>query len=675
MDSLKETRRQIVIALNAVIIVVVIGIIGYTVIEGMVLLDAIWMTLETLTTIGYGDIVPKTPQGRIFTLFLIVIGLSVFAFGLQASATFLLSPVIRDLRARRRTQRVIDGLQHHYLICGVGELVDTTIKSLLDAAKRRQAYQWEQIYKPIDHFLDGIFGDDAHGHFPRIRSIARSIILFFVRIFHQSETLLDVLVVVTPNPAYASQLRDKGLLVVEGDPTIDDVLRQAGIEHAQAMMVMLDSDTEALLTVLTARSLNTHLDITAATLEEQLAPKMIRVGANGVIAPYEVAGQFLNNATLRPAVNEFFNSILFNQHSDMQTTQINLWDDSPWIGQRLSKLRLREQYQAAVIGLRLENGGFSYAPSDDYILKEGEVVIAVAPAHYITAIQQSARGDAPPKPRMAVWQRLPQPAIPIRTPQRNYTLEEAEQAIAEMSGHFIVCGTGRVARNAINKLDPARPFVIVSDNPAYTDELLARGFRVIHGNAIQESVLKKAGVERALAIMVAIDDDATSVLTILNCRALSKRLLITATALSDEMMPKLQRAGADRVVGPFQVAAQFVLLATTRPAVSDFLQYVVYNYSAKIETAELYMQHDSPWIGRDIESLLLDRLFRAGVIGIRQADGHYIYAPPGDYILKEHEVLIVVTPMEHSDELRVTAHASATGRPVSLRRGYFETGN
>jgi len=449
-------------------------------------------------------------------------------------------------------------------------------------------------------------------------------------------------------------------------------LERAGIQHAQAMMVMLDSDTEALLTVLTARTLNPNLDITAATLEEELAPKMIRVGANGVVAPYDVAGQFLNNATLRPAVNEFFNSILFNQRSDMQTTQIYLWDDSPWIGQRLGKLNLRERYRAAVIGLRLDDGSFLYAPNDDYVLNESEILIAVAPAQQIPAIQQSARGSTSLKPRVATWQRLPLPAIPIRSPRRSYTLEESGEAIAGMSGHFIICGTGRVARNATNKLDPARPFVLISDDEAYTGELLGRGFRVIQGNPSQEAVLKQAGVDRALAIMVAIEDDAASVLTVLNCRALSKRLLITATALSDEMIPKLHRAGADRVVGPFQVAAQFVLLATTRPAVSDFLQYVVYNYAAGIETTELYMQDDSPWIGRSIESLLLNRSFRAGVIGIRQASGQYIYAPPGDYVLKNHEVLIVVTPMEHSDELRVTAHASATGRPLSLRRGYFE---
>src|SRR5262249_24732350 len=152
--------------------------------------------------------------------------------------------------------------------------------------------------------------------------------------------------------------------------TNDDLLKRAGIERAHAMMVMLDNDTEALLTVLTARSLNSSLGITAATLEEDLAPKMIRVGANGVVAPYDVAGQILNNATLRPAVNEFFNSIVFSQKTDSQATQLFLWDDSPWISQCLGDLQLRQEFQAGVIGLRLESGNFIHVPPDDYVLQE-----------------------------------------------------------------------------------------------------------------------------------------------------------------------------------------------------------------------------------------------------------------------------------------------------------------
>jgi voltage-gated potassium channel len=631
------------------------------------------LTVITLATIGYGDIYAKTAEGRLFTVILILFGLGTVGFGLQAGATFLVSPVMRDLRRRRQTQRSINQLKNHFIICGAGELVDKTVKYLMESAKQRQAVQLEIVYRPVDRFLDAIFGDDAHGHYPGLRRRMRSMFLFFVNRVQHPETLLDVIVVVTPNQTFAEHLRNNGLLVVDGDPTSDEILRQAGVTHAQSMMVMLDSDTETLLAVLTARNLNPQIDITATALEEGLAPKIIRVGANGVLTPFEVAGQYLNNTTLRPAVNDFFTSILFSEKTEIRAVQLHLWDDSKWIGQRLGHLKLRERFKAAIVGLRLSNGDYLYAPDDLYILKEDEVLIAVAPLRYINALQQDGQERSTADARAVNWQRLPLPAITPSAPKQSYTLEQAEAATASMTGHFIICGSGRVARNAINKLNPERPFVIICDDASYVQELLARGFRLVHGNPAQEGVLRKAGADRAQAIMVALEDSANTVLTVVNCRAMSKSLLITATAQNDDIIPKLYRAGADRVIGPFQVAAQFVLLAATRPVVSDFLQHVTFNYQVGIETTELYMQDDSPWIGKSISELLLYRLFQAGVIGVRHRSGEYTYAPPTEYVLQPYDILIVVTPMVHSDELRIMAHGSATKRPRSLRHGFFES--
>jgi voltage-gated potassium channel len=669
MDSFQETRRQIRIALIAIGIVVPLGVIGFVVLEHLSLLDAIWLTVITLATIGYGDIYAKTEGGRLFTILLILTGLSAFAFAIQATATFLISPAIRDLRRRRTTQRRIDRLENHYIICGVGEMVDKTISYLFERAETRQAFQREQFYGPFDRFLDRVMGDDDAGHFSHLRGWIRRIILGITRSFQSNaESLLDVVVVITQDVAYAERLRGTGLLALEGEPTSDEILKNAGIERAQAMMVMLSSDTEALLTVLTARNYNPNLYITAAALEEELTQKMIRAGANNVIAPFDVAAQFFNNATLRPAVNDFFDSVLFSQRSNYQTTQLQLWDDSPWIGQRLGKLRLREQFDAGVIGLRLEDGSYMYAPGEDYYLKEHEIIVVVAPIRYIPAMQLACREGTGSIPRTPNWQRLHVPIPPRQSSRSPYSLVEAEKAIQEMSAHFVICGTGRVARNAISKLDPERPFVIVSYDNTYTAELLRRGFRVVHGNPTSEQTLRKARVDHALAIMVAIEDEADRILTVLTCRSLSKRLLITATADADHMIPKLHRAGADRVASPFRIGAQFVLLATTRPAVSDFFQYVLFNYQAGIETTELYMQDDSPWIGSTIADLRLERLFRAGVIGVRLANGQYLYAPSAEHMIGEHEVLIVVTPMVHSDELRLTAHGSTSKRPYTLRR-------
>ena len=155
----------------------------------------------------------------------------------------------------------------------------------------------------------------------------------------------------------------------------------------------------------------------------------------------------------------------------------------------------------------------------------------------------------------------------FQTSDKRYSLHEAEGAIKDLSKHFVICGDGPTIRNALGHLNPDRPFVFVSNNNALTSEMLKRGFRVVHGDPTQEDTLSRAGVDRALATMVSIEDNADQVLTILNCRIMSESLLITATANSDEMIPKLRRAGADRVISPFRIAAQFVLLATTRPAV------------------------------------------------------------------------------------------------------------
>ncbi len=663
MDSFKEARQQIRLSFAVIGITITIGVVGFMILEQLSLLDSIWLTVITLATIGYGDIYARTAEGRVFTVLLILFGLGAVGYGLQASAAFFLSPIVNDFRQRRRIQRAVNRLQHHYIICGAGELVDDTIQYLLESNARRMAMQKQSWLEPLDNRLQSLFGT----HTSILKRFITVIMAYPISWLHRGETLLDQVVVVTPDHQFADHLRSHDVLVIEGDPTNDQVLRLAGVDHAQAIIIMLDDDTEALLSVLTVRSVNETIDIIAAAMEEQAAHKMIRVGANDVVAHYDIVGSFLNNATLRPVVYDFLSSILFSDHTSHVTTQIRLTSDSPWIGKKLGDLQLRDRYASHIIGLRQEGGLYRYTPPDDYPLQEGEFMIAVTPvkkAHHL----QSQTMTSVLSSRIPNWQRLPRPARPSQPIQRVYTLDECPVVIGQMRGHFIICGLGRVSQNAIHKLDPARPFVIICADMQSAADLLARGFRVVLGKSTDDAVLRQAGVERALGIMIDIEDDATSVMTVLNCRAINKRLLITAAAANEQIQPKLLRAGADRVMVPFQVAAQFILLSAIRPVISEFLQYIVYNYHAGIETTELYMQADSPWIGQSLRELQLEQRFEAGVLGIRLVDGQYEYAPPTDHVVQTGEVLIIVVPMRYADELRVLALGSAQSRPSSLRR-------
>lgn len=664
----QDLYGQIRIAIIAIMIVIPIGVVGFMIIEGWSFLQAVYVTIVTLSTVGYGDAVPSSDAGRIFTIFLLIFGIGSFTYAAQAAIGILTNPKVRDIRQQRRTQKQVNKLKNHYVICGEGELVDKTVSYLLQSAITRQQVMWEQAYQPIDAFLDRLLGDDAEGHNVKLRDKMKQFIMYCIRLLYREATLLDVVVVITESRNYAEHLRSAGLTVIHGKPSDEIILKQAGIKRAQAIVAMLNNDTKTLLTILTAHKLNPAIYITAAALDEELQHKMLRVGANNVVAPYDVAGKFLNNTTLRPAVSDYMNSILFSHASEFRLTQLHLFDDSPWIGRRLGALHLKDNYQAGIIGIQQQEGTYRYAPTGDYTLQEDEVLLAVAPAHEIQPLQQACREGTAPKLRLTTWQRLPV-KDEIVTSSKTYTLESAEHAIAYMSNHFIICGTDRVAQNAIDNLNPERPFVIISDHDGLTEKWLGRGFRVIHGNPTQELTLKKAGIEHAQAIMVSLEDEAQSVLTVLTSRSMSRRLLITATADTDEMIDKLQLAGSDRVINPYHVAAQMVIHSTTRPVASAFIQYVLFNYQTGLETTEIYMESDAKWIGQTLASLRLDKRFDAGVIGIRLADREtFIHAPEGGHTIQPFEVLIIVTPMKQSDELRIDAHGTEGKRPQTLRQ-------
>lgn len=663
MDNLQQQLR---IALFAFLIIIPLGVVGFMYFEGIQSpIEALYVTIITLSTIGYGDIVPRTDTGRLFVITFVISGLSAFAFAGQAIIQVLTSPALRIARQRRQMQKKIAELHYHYIICGMGEMVDKTIEYLLQGATARRNTIRAILYKPIDEFLDRIFGDDADGHHLWLRKPIQNFLHWFIDISQRQSTLLDIVVVVTQDRNYAERLRNSGLLVVEGSPSEDNTLYEAGVKRAQAMMVLLDSDTEALLTVLTAHTLVPTLHITAAVLDDDLSRKIVRAGSASVITPFEIAGQFLNNATFRPAVNDFFNGLLFEHDTDYRLTQLLIGEDSPWIGQKLNQLQLREKYDAGIIGIRYADKGYSNAPEFDYVIQEDDVLVALAPAKNIDALQKDLRGGKA-SARLALWQSLPFHHEPIKG-EKTFSLMEAESAIAQMEKHFIIAGDDRVAQNAIDQLDPSRPFVIVTPDNTLTSDLLKRGFRVLHGNPTSEDVLLKAGIKKAQAIMVSLEKKADSVLTVLSSRAMNKKLLITASAISDDMVEKLERAGADRVLSPFHVAARFVLLTTTRPELSGFVNAVLYNRRIGLETTEIYMEGDSLWIGKVLGELQLGD-FGASVIGVRQADRKtFVYAPENTYQIKAHEVLIIVTPMEFSDEIRASAYGESTRRPNTLR--------
>lgn len=659
---MNDIRRQFRAATILILIVIPVGIFGYVLIEGKPWFEAIYLTIITLTTIGFGDIVPTTTLGQLFTLALIFTGLGALAFFLSSSFALLFSAEAMARRRQMRNKRKIGKLSSHYIICGSGEMVDRTIGYVLNGARiRRKQYQ-DIRFLPIETRLRRIPGG-ARG----LKKPVRKLFTLYSKLFHDQTTLLDLIVVVTEDSDYADHLRSAGILVIDGDPSDDAMLLAAGVARARAIVVMLDQDAENLLTVLSARNLNSRLYITAEVVEERMRLKMIKAGANVVLAPYEVASQFLNSATLRPAVNDFFNSILFDQETQHQITQLELEASSPWIGSRISDLRLAEKYDAGVIGIRLETASYLHSPDSSRVLREDEILLCVAPGPMIPLLQGECLPQGRNDMRFSTFQRLVKSRESKQLDQV-LSLGESERAVQDMAKHFVICGDDHIIESAVRFLDPARPFVLLTNDAALADGWQARGFRVILGDPTRDRVLRKTGVERAQAIMISMNDRAAAVLTVLSSRSISKSLLISVTATTDDMIEKLRRSGADRVVSPFHVAAQFVLLSTTRPEIAEFLQHVLYNEQTQLETAEFYMEDDSPWIGKTLRQLSLADRYQAGVVGIRRAkSARFVYAPPPDHEVQPYEVLIVITPMRFFDKMREEASGHINRRPATLR--------
>ena len=504
---MNDIRRQFRAASILVLIILPVGVFGFMLIEERSLIEAAWLTFITLTTIGYGDVVATTEVGRLFTIGLVVVGLGALTFFLSTSFALLFSAEAMARRRRISIKRQTGQLSNHYIICGSGEMVDKTIGFVLQSAQIRRKLRQDVLYRPIASVFDRLFGKIEQGRLLGLRNFVHRIFLLYVNNFVVQATLIDLIVVVTEDSEYAERLRSASILVVDGDPTDDDTLLAAGITRARAVMVMLNQDTEGLLTVLTSRNLNPAVYITAAAVEAELKLKMIRAGANIVLAPYEVAGQFLNSATLRPAVNDFFNSIMFDQETQHQITQLELGEDSPWIGKRISDLQLRERFDAGVIGIRKEDGDFIHAPGISRLLLENEILLAVAPGLMIPELQTECRPQGRDEKRFATFQRLVS-FREIKFLDHQLDLIESENAVASMSKHFVICGNDHIMQSAVRYLDPARPFVLMSNDEDITREWLQRGFRVIHGNPAREDVLKKAGVDQAQAIMISIEDKA-----------------------------------------------------------------------------------------------------------------------------------------------------------------------
>jgi voltage-gated potassium channel len=303
---------------------VAIGTIGYHTIEDMIVLDALYMTVTTLSTVGFGEVHPLSHRGRAFTIGLILFGVSAVAWAAESMVQALLEDHVRHAWWRRRMERVIDRLAGHYIVCGYGRM-------------------GVQIG----------------------RELTRRALAF---------------VVIEQDPQVLEMLRRQSVLHVAGDATSDHILLAAGVTQARGLATALTGDADNALVVISAKGLNPRLQVVARASSRETEDKLLRAGADRVVTPYTIGGQRMALGLLQPAVSEFLNSVVFDAEKHTELGEFEVYEHSELVGKTLRDSRLRERWGAIVVAIKPHGGEFVLSPSAGTVLQRGDVLILVASA-------------------------------------------------------------------------------------------------------------------------------------------------------------------------------------------------------------------------------------------------------------------------------------------------------
>lgn len=320
-SRMDHTIRRALQLSSLLVIILLAGVLGYHYLEGWSLFDSIYMTVITLATVGYGETHPLSHGGRIFTIFLILGGMSIIFYALTEITTFVVEGEMTGILRRRRMNREIKKLKNHYILCGAG--------------------------KSGEHVLH------------ELRKTRRSC------------------VVIERDPEKIRKLLNEGVPVIEGDATEDQILTSAGIDRAAGLVSALPNDKDNLFVVITARGLNPSLRIVAKVEEITSRDKFLRSGADTAVSANFIGGLRMASEMVRPATVTFLDSML-RGNSTLRVEEIAIAASSKQIGTTIG--RCDPIHSSGVVLLSLRQAGaedFKFNPPLDTKLHSGDTIIIV----------------------------------------------------------------------------------------------------------------------------------------------------------------------------------------------------------------------------------------------------------------------------------------------------------
>ena len=336
--SILTNRAKIRLGVGAVGIAIATGTIVFHELEGWSIVDSLYLTAQTVTTVGFGDLAPRTVYGRLFATVFMLVSVGIVLYALTSSVQSIVqSEMLLTLGQLRRSLKM-SKLRDHFIICGAGRVGS--------------------------HLVRGLRAGN------------------------------DEFIVIERDRARVEELMDQGVAVLVRDATLEETLREAGVEYARGLAACLPDDADNVYVVLTARDLNPKLHIVARAAEEQAESKLIRAGANRVVAPTIIGGHRMAMALTKPAVGDFLDS-LTAEDLELGFEQLEVEAGSTLIGRKLSETNIRSELDIVIVSIRRSHGEVVFNPSGDAKIETGDMLIAIGRAEALAKLTALAHGRAP----------------------------------------------------------------------------------------------------------------------------------------------------------------------------------------------------------------------------------------------------------------------------------------
>jgi voltage-gated potassium channel len=314
-----NTRKSFQASIILIAVVITAGTAGYIFIEGWGILDSLYMTVITITTIGFREVHDMSDAGRFFTVILVFFSVGAVFYALNNAARLIIEGEIKDLFGRRKLQKTISKLNGHYILCGMGRMGRIIAGEL--AAK----------------------GED------------------FVVIEREGDPECPV----------------PECLIIKGDATRDEVLLNAGIGRARGLISVLPTDAENLYVVLSARGMNQHLTIVARAVEDGAEQKLKRAGADRVVSPYHTGGLRIAHTVLKPAVVDFLEFTTQSGNLGLEIEEIPVCQGASICGKTLSESGIDRELEVIIVAIKDTKGELRLTPKHDTVISPGETLIVI----------------------------------------------------------------------------------------------------------------------------------------------------------------------------------------------------------------------------------------------------------------------------------------------------------